>query len=61
MALDEPQKNDVTFDDRGITFVIDKELLEETKPIRLDFVTAQGQSGFSFTSSLPVGDGCGCS
>jgi len=61
MALDEPQKSDVTFDDRGVTFVIDQALLEEAKPIRLDFVNAQGRSGFSFTSSLATGDGCGCS
>jgi len=61
MALDEPQKSDMTFDDQGITFVIDKKLLKEAKPIRLDFVSAKGQTGFRFTSSLATGDGCDCS
>ncbi len=60
MALDEPGKNDSTFVDQGVTFVIEKGLLEKAKPIRLDFVETGGRSGFKFTSSLPASD-CGCS
>lgn len=58
MALDEPQENDVTFTDQGITFAIDKALLEEAKPIRIDFVESPTGSGFALTSSLPTGGGC---
>jgi iron-sulfur cluster assembly protein len=59
MALDESQGNDEVFTDRGITYLVDKSLLEEVKPINLDFTeTAQG-SGFKLTSSLAAGDGCG--
>lgn len=32
MTLDEPQDNDVTFIDLGITFAIEKKLFEEAKP-----------------------------
>lgn len=60
LALDEPKENDFIFTEQDITFAIDKELLEEAKPIRLDYVEAGERSGFQFTSSLPVGD-CGCS
>ena len=57
MALDEPQQNDVTFTDQGITFAIDKDLLAEAKPIRVDFVESVNGSGFQLTSSLPAGGG----
>ena len=36
--INEPQQNDVTLTDQEITFVIDKDLFEEVKPIRIDFV-----------------------
>jgi len=59
MALDEPQTNDLTFIDQGITFVIDKEIFEEVKPIRIDFIETASGSGFQLTSSLRPGTGCG--
>lgn len=60
MALDESQKEkDVTFMDQGITFAVEKDLYEKTKPIRLDFVESASGSGFKITSSLPSGGGCG--
>jgi len=64
LALDEPNENDATFTDQGITFTIDKALLEKVKPIGIDFVESPGGSGFALTSSLPAGGGCsssGCS
>jgi len=59
MALDEPQENDLTFIDQGITFVIDKEIFEEAKPIRIDFIESAGGSGFQLTSNLQSGKNCG--
>ena len=58
MALDEPQENDLTFVDRGITFAVDKDLFDKAKPICVDFVEAVGGSGFQLTSSLPTCGGC---
>jgi iron-sulfur cluster assembly protein len=58
MVLDEPQKNDVTFTDQGITFAVDKYLFNKAKPIRLDFAESAGRSDFQFTSRLPSRGGC---
>ncbi len=60
MALDEPNAGDVTYTDRGITFAIEKDLFEEVKPIRVDFVETADGSGFQLASSL-AGGGCGSS
>ncbi len=58
MALDEPKENDVTLTEQGITFVIEKGLFEEAKPIHVDFVESPNGSGFSLTSNLPASGGC---
>jgi iron-sulfur cluster assembly protein len=59
MALDEPQENDLTFNEQGITFAIEKELFEKSKPIRVDFVESGGGAGFHVTSSMPeCSEGC---
>lgn len=58
MALDEPQENDLTLADQGITFAIEKKLFEDAKPIRVDFVESLNGSGFQLTSKLPSGGGC---
>jgi iron-sulfur cluster assembly protein len=61
MALDEPQENDQVFDDKGVTFLVNKSLLEEVKPINVDFITTPQGSGFKVTSSLTkaANEGCG--
>ena len=61
MALDEPKEDDHLHKDNGITFVINKELLERVKPVSVDFVQSPSGSGFSITSSLSKGGGCGSS
>jgi iron-sulfur cluster assembly protein len=58
MALDEPQENDVTFTDQGISYAIEKGLFNEAKPIRVDYVETLDGSGFQLTSSLPSGGCC---
>jgi Fe-S cluster assembly iron-binding protein IscA len=59
MALDESQEKDLVFTDRDIQFLIDKDLFEEVKPIRVDFVDSFRGSGFKLTSSLQASAGCG--
>lgn len=60
MALDEPQDNDEVIQDNGLTFLIDRDLYEEAKPIAVDFITSAMGSGFRLTSSLQSAmGGCG--
>jgi iron-sulfur cluster assembly protein len=61
MALDEPQESDMTYTDHEVTFAIDKDLFEEVKPIRVDFVESAEGSGFTLASKLAAGGGCGSS
>jgi iron-sulfur cluster assembly protein len=61
MALDEPQESDVTYTEHGVTFAIAKDLFENVKPIRVDYVESVQGPGFQLTSSLAKSDGCGSS
>ncbi|NNG06603.1 MAG: Fe-S cluster assembly protein HesB [Desulfobacteraceae bacterium] len=62
MALDEPQENDEVIKNNGITYLIDKELLDQAKPINVDFVESAFGSGFSISSKLAAcGPSCGSS
>lgn len=58
MALDEPQNTDEVINDNGLTFLIDRDLLEEVKPISVDFITTPRGSGFKLTSNLASTGGC---
>jgi Fe-S cluster assembly iron-binding protein IscA len=59
MALDESTTNDQIFEEQGVTYVVDKELLEQVKPIGIDFITTPRGSGFKLTSSLSGNSDCG--
>jgi len=59
MALDEPKDDDEIVKEDGITFLINKDLYNQAKPINVDFVESAMGSGFSITSSLSMGSGCG--
>lgn len=59
MALDEPKDNDEIFEEKGIKYLIEKDLLEKVKPINVDFVESAMGSGFSITSSMSKGNSCG--
>ena len=52
MALDEPNENDEMIKDNGVTYLIEKDLLEQAKPINVDFVDTERGSGFSITSNI---------
>jgi Fe-S cluster assembly iron-binding protein IscA len=58
MALDEPKKGDELFEDDGITFVVDKQLFDRVKPIRIDFLASKRGPGFSVSGNLPAGGRC---
>ncbi|MEJ5376094.1 MAG: hypothetical protein WHX93_05915 [bacterium] len=60
LALDEPKATDSSFEQGDISYIIDKDLMERTGQILIDYVDAGYQSGFSIRSANPVGGG-GCS
>ena len=59
MALDEPQASDEVFNEKGIKFIIEKELFDRAKPISVDFVQSAMGAGFMIKSELSKGEGCG--
>jgi len=60
MALDEPKETDAVIKDNGLTFLIDKTLYEDARPITVDFIDSAMGSGFKLSSSLAaIGGGCG--
>jgi len=59
MALDESTPNDDVFEDRGVTYLVEKDLFEKVKPIAVEFITTPRGSGFKLTSSLSQEGACG--
>ena len=60
LALDEPNENDATYDHDGLKFLVDNSLLSTCGNIKVDFVNAGMRSGFSISSTNPLG-GSSCS
>lgn len=59
LALDEAKENDTTFREGSLDFLIEESLLTMCGEIKVDFIQAGSRSGFSITSTNPVGGG-GC-
>jgi Fe-S cluster assembly iron-binding protein IscA len=59
MALDEPKGDDEVVKEDGVTYLINKQLFEQVKPLTVDFVDSAHGSGFSIQSSLAKGGSCG--
>jgi Fe-S cluster assembly iron-binding protein IscA len=59
MALDESKEDDEVFNENGLTFMINKDLLELAKPITVDYVVTRMGNGFKLSSSLDAGSSCG--
>ena len=59
MALDEPKDDDEIVKNNGITYLVNKQLFEQVKPVKVDFVESAYGSGFSISSSLAKGGACG--
>ena len=61
MALDGPGDKDEVFDDRELTYIIEKGLYETVKPIKVDYVNSYMGAGFDISSGLNMGSTCGSS
>jgi len=52
------------FEDSGLTFLVEKSLLDEAKPIKLDYIVTPQGEGFYISSQLgreaDCGGGCSC-
>jgi len=59
MALDESNESDETFKINGLTFMIEKELLEMVKPVKVDYIETPRGSGYAIEANLQGGGGCG--
>ena len=59
LVLDEPSEDDQVFTQEGITYVIGKDLLEQVKPIKVDYVNAPNGNGFYIFSNLKAESDCG--
>jgi hypothetical protein len=57
LALDEPKEQDEKYEIDGYTFLVDKDLLEKAKPIKVDFLI----NGFKLDCGLDFGPAAGCS
>jgi Fe-S cluster assembly iron-binding protein IscA len=52
MALDESQESDEVFDEDGLTFVVDRKLLEIARPIRVELTTTDTGAEFAISSTI---------
>ena len=59
LALDEPKDTDETKEYNGVTYMIDKELLNMIEKVSIDFINQGMHAGFSVIPGKPLlGDGC---
>jgi Fe-S cluster assembly iron-binding protein IscA len=59
MALDEPKDDDEIVKNNGVTYLVNRQLLDQVKPITVDFVESGWGSGFSISSNLKKAESCG--
>ena len=59
LVLDESGNENAIFTEKGITFIVNKDLYERAKPIKIDFVETPMGSGFHISSSLQGDKSCG--
>jgi len=61
LALDEQKPTDSMFDQQGLRFLVEENLLSQCGAIKIDFIEAGSRSGFSISSTNPLPGGGGCS
>ena len=61
MALDGPKDDDKTFENKGLTFVINNDLFEKVRPVTVEYVSTPMGAGFRIASNLAAADSCGSS
>ena len=54
LSLDEKKKDDEVIEQDGLTFLVEKNLLEHCGEIIIDYVEAGANSGFSIQSANPI-------
>lgn len=59
MALDESNENDEIFEADGHTFIIEKKLLDDVKPVTVDYVITSRGEGFIINSGMKKSSDCG--
>jgi Fe-S cluster assembly iron-binding protein IscA len=59
MALDELREGDEVFNERGFTYIIEQELFERIKPVKVDYVSSPMGSGFTISSKMQADSSCG--
>ena len=59
ISLDEKNDADEVFEQGGYTFLVEKALLDEAKPIKLDYIVTPQGEGFYISSALAKASDCG--
>ena len=59
MALDEPNEKDQVVELDGLTYLVDTTLINQAKPIKVDYMEDGYCPGFTITSMLSQPDACG--
>ena len=54
MALDEPKDTDHIYEISGFTYIVNKEFMDEAKPIKIDFTPM----GFKVDCGIDLGENC---
>ena len=61
LALDEPTDSDSKFDNGGVPYIIDNNLLKKTGDVTIDFVAEGWKKGFTVSAENPVSVSGSCS
>ncbi len=62
LALDEEKPLDELFQRQDLTFLVEKNLLQQCGSITVDYIESGSRSGFNINSAIPLpGTGGGCS
>ncbi len=61
MALDGPKEDDETFNENGLTFVMNSQLYRDVKPVTVDYVSTAMGAGFRISSNMSSAGSCGSS
>jgi iron-sulfur cluster assembly protein len=52
LVQDEPSEDDKLFTQEGITYIVNKDLFEQVRPIKVDFIDTPRGGGFFIFSNL---------
>ncbi len=58
MALDEPKEDDQIFQESGVTYLIDKQLFEQVKPVKIEYVETARGAGYRVSANLGKKSAC---